>query len=309
MKKSLGFIKRIFIFLLVINLTACSFASDKDDTYSKIEDFEPHVFKYSEGVAAYGHYDIGNCRKLLGNVYTLVIFLDDDVSSWDEESRNDFYNKRFFPSVNYINEQADIRGVDMELKSGQYTTRSDMSTPPRYNGLIETDISKVINNLDIFNQVAQTLGFLDKKVFHAYLQNYSGCEQIAYVIVLNKSGRAYAISDTTDDDVDSVEYVVAFSSNENGKDNLGSTIIHEMLHLFGATDLYDPHGEYPERKKLCKKLYPKDIMMLSAEDPNDLNIGRLTECLIGWSDYFPPECDCPQWWKTDKVDTHRPPAD
>ena len=44
--------------------------------------------------------DIGNCKKLTGDVYTLVIFLDDDVSSWDEASRTDFYQKRFFPSVN-----------------------------------------------------------------------------------------------------------------------------------------------------------------------------------------------------------------
>lgn len=292
--------------VLTLSLTACSvFGGDKDDTYSKITDFEPHIFKYSEGITAYGYYDIGNCRKLSGDAYTLVIFLDDDVSSWDEEARNTFYNKRFFPSIDYLTEQAELRDVDLTLQSGQYTTKSDLESPPRYRGVVQPTVDKAINNLDIFAQTAQTMGFPNKEVMHAFLQNSTGVQQIAYILVLNKSGRAYAVSDTTYDDKDSIEFVVAFSSNENGEKNIGSSILHELLHLFGAADLYDPSGDYPERLKLCKKLYPNDIMMKNAYNPDSLDIGRLTECLIGWSDYFPPECDCPEWWETDKVESHR----
>ncbi len=238
----------------------------------------------------------------------MVIFLDDDESSWTKKSRNTFFNKKFFPSINYIKEQAELRDVDLNLNCGQYNIGPDLENPPRYDGTVEPDISKIMNNIDIFNQVALTLGFPDRRVLHAYLKNYTGCEQIAYIIALNKPGRAYAISDTVDDGVDAIEYVVAFSKSYSGLDDIGSSIIHEMLHLFGAIDFYDPSGYYPKRKELCEKLYPNDIMMRSAIDPNELSIGRLTECLIGWSDYFAPECDCPEWWETDRVITHRPPA-
>lgn len=271
---------------------------ENEDTYSKITDFDPHVFEFSEGVTAYGYYDIGNCRKLTGEVYTLVIFLDDDVSSWDNESRNTFYNKRFFPSVEYLIKEADRRDIDLNLQSGQYSTKQDLTKPPRYDGVVQPTVDKVIENLDIFNQTAKTLGFPNKEVMHAFLQHNTGVEQIAYILALNKPGRAYAVSDSLYNEIDAIEFVVAFSSNENGKTDVGSSILHEMLHLFGAADLYDPTGEYPERKKLCKKLYPNDIMMKSATDPSVLEIGRLTECLIGWSDYFPPECDCPEWWQS-----------
>ncbi len=294
---------KITVVVLAILLSGCSLQiGGSEDAYSKITDFEPHVFEFSEGVTAYGYYDIGNCRKLTGDVYTLVIFLDDDVSSWTDEARNTFYNKRFFPSVEYLKKEADRRDVDLNLKSGQYTTKQDLIKPLRYDGIVQPTVDKVIENLDIFNQTAQTLGFPSKEVMHAFLQHNTGVEQIAYILALNKSGRAYAVSDSLYNDIDAIEFVVAFSSNENGKDDVGSSILHEILHLFGAADLYDPTGEYPERKKLCKKLYPNDIMMKSATDPDMLEIGRLTECLIGWSDYFPPECDCPEWWQTTPQD-------
>ncbi len=298
---------KITAVVLALLLSGCSLQiGGSEDAYSKITDFEPHIFEFSEGVTAYGYYDIGNCRKLNGDVYTLVIFLDDDVSSWDDEARNTFYNKRFFPSVEYLKKEADRRNVDLNLKSGQYTTKQDLIKPLRYDGIVQPTAEKIIENLDIFNQTAQTLGFPNKEVMHAFLQHNTGVEQIAYILALNKSGRAYAVSDNLYNDIDAIEFVVAFSSNENGKDDVGSSILHEMLHLFGAADLYDPTGEYPERKKLCKKLYPNDIMMKSATNPDMLEIGRLTECLIGWSDYFPPECDCPEWWQTTAQDhAHR----
>ena len=299
-------LKRFFLcfvcFLLSLLLTACS----GDDTYSKITDFTPHTFVYSDGIADYGYYNIGNCKKLVGDVYSLVIFLDDDESGWNEEARSIFYSMRFEPSISFITEKAKTHGVKLNLKYGQYSTKQDTSKKPHYNGKVENSAEKAINNLDIFSQTAKTLGFPNKEVMHAYLQNYTGVEQIAYFIVLNKPGRAYAVCDTTYDGADSIEFVVAFSSDEYANRAIGSSVIHEMLHLFGATDLYDSTGHYKKRERLCKKLYPDDIMRKSSINPDSLSIGRLTECLIGWSDYFPSECDCPEWWETDYEETHRP---
>ncbi len=296
MKKAKNILSKILSVFLAVFLAGCSAASNTEKPYLPMTDFEPHVFKFSQGLLDYGNYNIGNCKKMLGSVYTLVIFLDDDVSSWDKDTRNTFYNRRFFPSIEYLSDQARWRGIDLSLQSGQYITKQDGEKPPRYRGRVETTPDKAINNIDILTQTAKTLGFPNTEVMDAYLQHNLEVEQIAYILVLNKSGRAYAVADTTDNDIDSPEFVVAFARNENGQDDVGSSILHETLHLFGATDLYEPTGKYPARKALCKKLYPKDIMMKNAYDPDSLEIGRLTECLIGWSDYFPPECDVPEWW-------------
>ncbi|MEE0928941.1 MAG: hypothetical protein UIG59_07085 [Acutalibacteraceae bacterium] len=297
MKATKIILYKILSVFLAVFLAGCSGISGGEKPYVPMTGHEPHVFKFSEGLKDYGNVDIGNCRKMLGDVYTLVIFLDDDTSSWDYETRNNFYNRRFFPSIEFLADQAEWRGIDLNLQSGQYTTKQDGEKPLRYRGTVQTETDKAINNIDILTQTAKTLGFPSVEVMDAMLQHNLGVTQIAYILMLNKSGRAYAVADTTDNDIDSPEFVVAFARNQYGQDDVGSSILHEVLHLFGAADLYDPSGKYPARKALCKKLYPNDIMMKNAYDPESLEIGRLTECLIGWSDYFPPECDVPEWWQ------------
>ncbi len=291
MKKAVSFILSL---ALILMLSACNFKEKDIILYT--DTAEPHTFKYSEGVGDYGYYDIGSCRKLVGEVYTLVIFLNDKESSWDEASINDFYNKKFFPSYNYILDEAKIREVPLTLDCGQYSTKSDGKTPLYYNGIIETNPANAVNNLDIIVQTAKVLGFSTPEIMHNFLKNNTGCEQIAYILAVNKMGQAYAVPDSSDNGQDATEFVVAFSSSSGSVTNVGSTVVHELLHIFGATDLYDPTGEYPSRKKLAKKLYPRDIMMLSAYNPSSLEFGQLTSYLIGWTTIFPAEVDCPEWW-------------
>ena len=283
----------IISLVLALILTACL---GKNSIILYTDKSEPHNFVYSDGPSDYGYYNIGNCKKLVGKVYTLVIFLEDNESRWDEKAINQFYNNKFFPSFNYLKEQAELRKVPLELDCGQYATCADGQTRIRYNGIIQTDSSNADINLDIMKQTAKSLGFMTPEIMHAFLKNSTKSEQIAYILAVNKRGQAYAVADSFDDGADSVEFVVAFSSSSSSITNVGSTVVHEMLHLFGACDLFDPSGEYPKRKKLAKKLYPKDIMMLSAISPNSLEFGQLTSFLIGWTDSFPAECDCEAWW-------------
>ena len=288
-------IGKIFIKILASSLCLLLLSCGcKDTTNVPLASYE---FKYTEDVYNYGSLSIGSCKKLTGNVYTLVIFIDDSESSWNEADRKTFYDNRYFPSVNYLSQQAEKRGVSLSLQSGQYTTKSDLKTPIKHNGKVANSIKNASLSLDLLNTAATALGFTDAEYMNIFLKRNLGVEQIAFVLVINKPGSAYAVYDTKYDEEEELEFVVAFSKNEDGKDNIGSSVLHELLHLFGATDLYDDMGVYKKRFELCNKLYPNDIMMKSAVNPDSLEIGALTECLIGWSDYFPSVCDCPEWWE------------
>ena len=289
-KNHLILIRIISLFLLITMLLCGCNGNGKKST-------APHEFVYSDGIHEYGYINIGSCKKLLGNVYTLVIFMNDTQSSWNEEARKNFYDKRYFPSINRLLKEAEEREIDLTIENGKYEFKSDRKTPISYPGKIADSADNASLSLDLLNYAAKTLGFTDAAYMDKILKNNLKAEQIAYVIALNKPGRAYAIFDNTFDGRDSLEFVVAFSKDENGNDNIGSSILHELLHLFGATDLYGGNEVYKKRYELLSKLYPNDIMMKSAVNPNSLKIGARTECLIGWSDVFPAECDCPEWWE------------
>lgn len=302
-KETVGFMQNkccIFIktasLLLAVFLLLCG-CSKKEEEHPRPS--EIHEFVYSDGIHKYGYVDIGSCKKLLGDVYTLVIFMDDTEGCWNETDRNGFYDKKYFPSINYLLDKAEERDVDLTIQNGKYSTKSDRVTPIIYNGKVANSADNASLSLDLLNYAAKTLGFTDAEYMDTILKKNLKTEQIAYVIAMNKPGRAYAVFDNTFDGRDSLEFVVAFSQDESGNDDIGSSILHELLHLFGATDLYDIGEGYKKRYELLSELYPNDIMMRSAVDTGELEIGYLTECLIGWSEFFPAECDCPEWWENE----------
>ncbi|QQR87823.1 MAG: hypothetical protein IPJ76_06255 [Flavobacteriales bacterium] len=70
-----------------------------------------------------------------------------------------------------------------------------------------------------------------------------------------------------------------------------SVIAHEFLHLFGALDLYvtpfDKKRAMRKRKEFAMQEFPKEIMAFAERDLDSLEIGPLTEYLVGWK----PELD------------------
>ena len=292
MKKTIKFFIKIISLSLCLTLIFVGCKKDDRPAPSAV-----HKFVYSNVAEEYGYINIGSCKKLTGEVYTLVIFVDDTEGSWSPDARSNFYSKRYFPSINYLNSEAKERNIKLNIQNGKYETTSDRVSPIIYGGKVANSAANASLSLDLLNYAAKEIGFTDAAYMDTILKKNLGVPQIAYVIALNKPGRAYAVMDNTYDDNDAIEFLVVFSQDEKGNDSIGSSVLHELLHLFGATDLYDDGGGYTKRYELCKKLYPNDIMMRSSTDIKKLEIGYLTEALIGWSEFFPAECDCPEWWE------------
>ena len=70
-----------------------------------------------------------------------------------------------------------------------------------------------------------------------------------------------------------------------------SVTVHEMLHLFGAEDLY----KGASRKSLAKKLYPADIMLAANYDVDTNNIGEATAFYVGWTNDVPEVIHDKNW--------------
>lgn len=71
-----------------------------------------------------------------------------------------------------------------------------------------------------------------------------------------------------------------------------AVVIHEFLHLFGALDLYhtpfDNKRKVKKQKAFAMKEFPREIMAFTHKDLCKLEIGPITQYLIGWRKELSP---------------------
>jgi hypothetical protein len=70
-----------------------------------------------------------------------------------------------------------------------------------------------------------------------------------------------------------------------------SVIAHNILHLFGAADLFEtPYRRNQKKIEELQQVYPDDIMTnVYGRDLHKLDIGDYTQYLIGWKDEISPK--------------------
>ena len=204
-------------------------------------------------------YNRGTCYELSGTPCLLCIYVDDDESSWTPEEIEKFDENVVFPGAEFVILQAAEWGIDLRMGVSRYTIGGDRSDvrKVRFNGTIPTVLDGEYTDRDeILEQFAKQMGFKSTKKFYEYTQNLSGTDQVVIMFLVNKDGRSHAGPDYKDDDGDDIESYVVYSSL-NGKKTRSGTVAHELLHAFGAEDLYEEKstGERAGRAAIAKKHY------------------------------------------------------
>lgn len=240
-------------------------------------------------------YNNGSCYDMEKDICYYIIFLDDKESNWNEKDKNEFIEKKFSVSMDYLSRKASEYSATLCTEYKNYP--ADNYTKVTYDGIVEADVVENGSQDDILNQVASSMKYSSPEEMDLSLKTDMNVSQIAYLVVLNKEGRSYKYSYVTDDSK-TIEFCVFFDDTIIfDESTCCSTISHEILHLFGAEDYYDPYGEMPQRQKLAEQLYPNDIMFALMNNVNDAQIGAYTAYSIGWTDTLPAECDVDEWWK------------
>lgn len=243
-------------------------------------------------------YDAGSCYRLEGNPYVITIFLDDDVSCWPEDKALAYLQQVVIPGQKFIQDNAAAWNVELEFENGYYASYGHPERPVKYDGVVETLMDGNYSK-DILEQAALSLGFDSAQHMNERLQDFSGQDQIVYLLMLNKGGRSYSMCysrsnfavNTRDQ---ALEYCVIFTGfTDTSGDTASDTIAHEMLHLFGAQDYYMPDS----RKALAAASYPEDIMLCAMPDLEYFSLGDLTAYGVGWHDNAPEVLSNPDWWE------------
>ena len=241
-------------------------------------------------------YNSGNCRRLAGKPFVMVIYLDDDVSSWTEEEVGSYTENLIYPALDFLEDNAAKWDVSLNLKTGYYATYGHPDRPVKYDGVIDPFEDGNISR-DILDQAALSLGFDSKEDMHDNLTEFAGTDQIAYVVMVDKGGRSYSLPyQGRNRGVSSdyqLEYAVIFSGfTDTSRDSASDTIAHELLHLFGAEDFYYPAS----REALAEEYYPTDIMLCAMPDLPYFTLGAYTAYTLGWTDTVAEVCAEPGWW-------------
>lgn len=206
------------------------------------------------------HRNMGGVRKLVGNVDVIVFFVNDIQSTWTDYAKKQ-YRAAQKVAMQLILRTAQSKGINLQLR----------------NAYIETTLStncSLDNYQDWSKSIMMKYGKPDIPTFQHNYKAAHQCSEAPIIFVLNKPFRSSAVS-------------VDWKSRMQGEMSIISsnyekrTIIHELLHQFGAVDLYYPK----EVKVLVQKMNYASVMAASTS----MHIDALTSYLIGWTD----EIDAP----------------
>ena len=104
------------------------------------------------------------------------------------------------------------------------------------------------------------------------------------VVYLNAAGRSMAAPYYSGQRMARfMEACVVYRAHLTGARKGPSSIAHEILHLYGAWDLYPSRHLTTAQAALAAGAFPNDIMLRQPRDILTADIGPLTAWRIGWA--------------------------
>ena len=234
-------------------------------------------------------YELGINVYLQGNVQVHVFFMEDEESRWDEESIEDFTKKQLSLGLDFLEMEARKYGKSLNFSVKRYATALDAGLNVKYNGIIKKGEDDS-HTLDLHRCAARILGYENEAKLFDDLYRKNDYQEVILLFAVNKDGVSYANQQAGGSIYyATVEFATVFT-NYLGKDfgfdeitYTAAAVAHEILHLYGAEDLYEPD----ERKQMIKDVYPDDIMLMDYHNIEEMNVGEYVAYAVGWRDQAP----------------------
>ena len=221
--------------------------------------------------------NFGSAKKLVGDCALVTIFMADEESIFTINQEEEAMSK-LTEAVNYLTNKANLFGRELEIVYNE----PDLIYRFNSKNIISTNFDDTNWSVDLLERINS-----DKIVQEIY-RNY-GIDNVGFVINVNKEGQSYAVSTN--------KYVMKKYDNEkcviysqySGSETNAYVYAHEILHLFGATDLYYPNDIIEYRKDLAEEYFPNEIMLDYHYNLKNAMISDVTAYLIGWKDKLKKE--------------------
>lgn len=224
----------------------------------------------------------GSASKLMGCCYLLNIYLKDKVSSWSFEEKNRVAENLAL-ATDFIKGNAKKYNINLTILQGNFGYENDI----QYPGVIPVNM---FENPQWTEDIFKIIGYCSGNGAVKHIKNELKVDQIVTILHINKMGTSYNL--TYYNGIDPMYYaerVVMFYKYEDGGPTCAASYAHEVLHSFGAGELYFPYDSSKERMKLAQEYFPNDILFRVDYEINNLTIGEYTAYRIGWLQVLNPK--------------------
>lgn len=197
-------------------------------------------------------------RKMQGKVFVYTIFVSEDGndpelnhSSWDKLHKAEEWltakAREYGKDITFVNGEAGLeQTIDHEIAP-------DGDAPYQWNYLAETYL--------------KAAGFGSVGSFMNWVYEEHGCDRAAIVIMADSRGRSYAMWSNRRSQKYGLLGCTMIYVHDQHEDELPALNSHELLHLFGAMDLY-AEVQGVQNAAFIRDTYPGEIMQDLLPDVN-----------------------------------------
>lgn len=222
----------------------------------------------------------GSAKHLSGDIYTLICFISENGESWANSKKTDTI-ELVKEALNWIERQANRYNQYLNLsEKGCFGLTDDIKFDT-----IEKGQGIGNERVDWVSKVLYKAGYKSTHDFFNWVKSSTTCNNAHVLIFAKGSGRSYSIaySPGMDKELYFIEGTLIYEYNINGIPLHSATITHEILHLYGAEDLYANFLQTKRNELIAKVHFPDSIMLRVSKDLSSLNIDKLTAWFIGWN--------------------------
>lgn len=242
---------------------------------------KPRVVTCEERTPYLGHH--GSAEVLRGRVLTVSIFVADAYESWSPEDKREMVQKTKM-AQNFIRREARDWGVDVTFENLELGLVRDVryALPPTHH---------ITGGRIWVRELLKSMAVTDLEDWVDGLRKRHDVEQVHLAVFPKATGRSYALDynaavakwrEDEDKYDDELESTIIYARNILGQVEDATTIAHEILHLYGARDLYESSRFARDRHLVARSQYKDDVMLTNGYIWA-LKIQDYTAWLLGWS--------------------------
>lgn len=226
----------------------------------------------------------GSAKTLSGKTYVLVIFVSQEGQQEWSVSDKTTVIKKIHKATRWIREKSSAFGYKIEFLVFSLGKKNDIKLKYIPKGPYEKLYSS-----DVIRQAMTASGYEDGFDLSEYARQNAACDNCIVLVASNAKGRSYALPQSREmysRNIKSgckphqIEGCVLYNKYNSGLNIAAPTITHEILHLFGAVDLYYSKDDR-QKNELAAKHFPNSIMRRVNYTFDKLEIDPITAYLTG----------------------------